>query len=343
LPGELKSIHYSSNLPTTMDTNIKTRVIGIDIGVKKTTISVVDIRGMIIATDYMQTTDYPMLNNFIEELSLRIVSIAEANGGYEVIRSVGISAPSSNFLTGSIENAVNIPWKGVIPLAALLRDRIGLAVAVGNDAHITALGERAFGSAHGLENFIVVTIGHGGVGSCIFINGQAHLGSGGYAGEFGHCCIEDGGRLCNCGRRGCLEEYVTDRGIIHTARDILESSDAPSLMRDLKELTPSAISECCEKGDALALETYNRTGFYFGIALANYATIVNPQAIILTGELGEDYKWYLDAAEQSFNEHVFGNIRGKVKLMVSLLNSQERDVLGASALAWTVEEYSLFK
>jgi len=326
-----------------MDTNIKTRVIGIDIGVKKTTIAVVDLRGMIIAKDSMQTTDYPMLNNFIEELSQRIVSIAEANGGYEVIRSVGISAPSSNFITGSIENAVNIPWKGVIPLAALLRDRIGLAVAVGNDAHITALGERAYGAAHGLENFIVVTIGHGGLGSCIFIKGQPHLGTGGYAGEFGHTCIEDGGRLCNCGRKGCLEEYVTDRGIVRTAKDLMESSDAPSMMRDLSELNPLSIAECCEKGDAMALETYNRTGFYFGIGLANYATIINPQAIILSGELGEECKWYLEAAEQSFNEHVFGNIRGKVKLMVSLLNNQDRDVLGASALAWTVEEYSLFK
>ncbi len=326
-----------------MDTNIKTRVIGIDIGVKKTTIAVVDLRGMIIAKDYMQTTDYPMLNNFIEELSQRIVSIAEANGGYEIIRSVGISAPSSNFITGSIENAVNIPWKGVIPLAALLRDRIGLAVAVGNDAHITALGERAYGSAHGLENFIVVTMGHGGLGSCIFIKGQPHLGTGGYAGEFGHTCIEDGGRLCNCGRRGCIEEYVTDRGIVRTAKELMAASDAPSMMRDLQELTASSIAECCEKGDAMALETYNRTGFYLGLGLANYATVINPQAIILSGELSDDCKWYLDATEQSFNEHVFGNIRGKVKLMVSLLNSQDRDVLGASALAWTVEEYSLFK
>ncbi len=326
-----------------MDTNIKTRVIGIDIGVKKTTIAVVDLRGTIIATDYMQTSDYPLLNDYIEELSQRIVAIAENNGGYEVIRSVGISAPSSNYLTGSIENAVNIPWKGVIPLAALLRDRIGLAVAVGNDAHITALGERAFGSAHGLENFIVVSMGHGGVGSCIFVNGQPHLGTGGYAGEFGHTCIEDGGRLCNCGRRGCLEEYVTDRGIVQTARELMAASDEPSMMRDIKELTALAVSECCEKGDAMALETFNRTGFYFGIGLANYATVINPDAIILTGEQTEICKWYLDATEKSFDEHIFRNIRGKVRLIVSTLNYQERDVLGASALAWTVKEYSLFK
>jgi len=326
-----------------MDTTIKTRVIGIDIGVKKTTIAVVDLRGNIIDTDYLQTTDYPLLNNFVEELSQRIVAIAEANGGYEIIRSIGISAPSSNFLTGSIENAVNIPWKGVIPLAALLRDRIGLAVAVGNDAHITALGERAFGSAHGLENFIVVSMGHGGVGSCIFVNGQPHLGAGGYAGEFGHTCIVDGGRLCNCGRKGCLEEYVTDRGIVQTAWELMAASDEPSMMRDLKELTAIAIAECCEKGDAMALETYNRTGFYLGVGLANYATVINPEAIILTGEQNEICKWYLDATEKSFDEHVFRNIRGKVRLVVSILNNQERDVLGASALAWTVKEYSLFK
>lgn len=327
----------------TMSTTIKTRVIGIDIGVEKVTIAVVDIRGTIIAKEFLNTKDYPLLNNFIEALSERIVTIAEENGGYEKVRSIGISAPSANFLTGSIENAMNIPWRGVIPLAAMLRDRVGLAVAVGNDAHITALGEKAYGSAHGMESFIIVSLGHGGLGSCIFCNGQPHLGTGGYAGELGHCCIVDGGRTCNCGRQGCLEEYVSDRGIVLTARELMAASDEPSLMRDLATLTPMTIGECCDKGDALAQKVYQQTGFYLGIGLANYATLMNPDGIILTGELKEASRWFMDPMEESFNEHVFGNIRGKVKLLVSILDNHERDVLGASVLAWNVKEYSLFK
>lgn len=158
---------------------IKNRVVGIDVGVRHTTIAIVDQRGNILGTDSFPTTDYPDVNNFLTILSERIVVVAEANGGFENIRSVGISAPSSNYLTGCIENAGNIPWKGVIPLAAMLRDRIGLAVALGNDAHITALGEHVYGAAHGMQNFIVVSFGHGGLGSCIFSNGLPHLGANG--------------------------------------------------------------------------------------------------------------------------------------------------------------------
>lgn len=326
-----------------MSTTVKTRVIGIDIGTETTTIAVVDLRGTILAREYLRTKDYPTLNNYVEVLSERVIMVAEANGGYDVVRSVGISVPNGNFVTGCIENAVNLPWKGVLPLAAVLRDRIGLAVAVGNDAHVTAMGEVVYGIAHGMENFITVSLGQEGVGSCIFSNGLPHLGAGGFAGEIGHVCVVDGGRLCNCGRKGCLEGYVSGRGLAQTARELLAASDQPSLMRDLPELTPLAIGECCDKGDALAQEAYQQMGFYLGLGLANFATVVNPTAIILTGAMIEAAKWFMEPMEKSFDEHVFGNIRGKVKLLVSVLNNQERDVLGASALAWAVKEYSLFK
>jgi len=326
-----------------MNNKVKTRVIGIDIGLEKTMIAVVDQRGDIIAKDWMTTKDYPLLNDYLEALSEHIVMLAEANGGYEMIRSIGISAASSNFVTGCIENAANIPWKGVVPLAAMLRDRVGLAVALGNDAHVTALGESVFGMAHGMQNFVVISTSHGGIGSCIFSGGRPHLGIGGYAGEVGHNCIVDGGRTCTCGRKGCLEEYVSERGIIQTARELMEASDEPSLMRSLTELTPLTIGGCCNQGDVMAIEVYRRTGFLMGIGLANYATIINPEAIILTGTLTRYSEWYASSLEEAFNEHVFGNIRGKVKLLISNLDNQERDVLGASVLAWQVKEYSLFK
>lgn len=325
-----------------MNNTIKTKVVGVDINVDQTTVAIIDIRGAILAKDVFSTSDYPNVNNFVEVLSDRIVTLAENSGGYENIRSVGISSPSANFKTGCIENASNLPWKGIIPLAAMLRDRIGLAVALGNDAHITALGERAFGLAHGMENFIVISLGHGGVGSCFFSNGRAHLGYLGFAGEVGHSCVEDGGRQCTCGRQGCLEEYVSNRGVVRTARDLMEASDEPSMLRDLTELTPATIGECMDKGDAMAAEVWRRTGFVLGVALANYASVINPEAIILTGELTKAYGWMMDAIHDSFNEHVFRNIRGKVKIVTSIIEDSDRDVLGASVLAWKVKEYSLF-
>lgn len=322
---------------------IKNRVVGIDVGVRHTTIAIVDQRGNILGTDSFPTTDYPDVNNFLTILSERIVVVAEANGGFENIRSVGISAPSSNYLTGCIENAGNIPWKGVIPLAAMLRDRIGLAVALGNDAHITALGEHVYGAAHGMQNFIVVSFGHGGLGSCIFSNGLPHLGANGSAGEMGHSCVIDGGRQCTCGRKGCLEAYVVDRGIVQTAEELMAESEQASLMRSLETLTSKAIALCCEQGDELAMEVFRRTGEILGLGLANVASILDPEAIILADYPEEVCKWLIGSTKESFDKYVFRNIKDRVKLVVSELKNSERDVLGAAALAWTVKEYSLFK
>ena len=322
---------------------IKSKVIGINVDTTTTTIAVVDLRGNILAQDSIPTQNFPNVNNFVEALSERVVMLAENNGGYENIRSVGMCAPSSNYLTGCIENAPNMPWKGIIPIAAMLRDSIGLAVALGNDAHVTALGEWAYGVAHGMDNFIVVTLVGSGLGSCVFSNGLAHLGSDGFAGEFGHTCIEDGGRQCSCGRKGCLEEYVSTRGILQTVRELLEANNAPSKMRQKTDLTLDDIAECADEGDAIAIEAWRRSGEILGTALANYASIVNPEAVIITGELTKycDRMW--PAMEKAFLENVFGNIRDKVKVVVSKINDHERNVLGASALAWKVKEYSLFK
>jgi glucokinase len=322
---------------------IKTRVVGIDIRESRTTYAVVDIRGEIIAQDYFRTLDYPVISEFVNALSEKVLTLIEENGGYDKIRSVGISAPSANFLTGCIENAANMPWKGVVPLAALLQDQLGMAVAVANDAHITALGEKAYGSAHGMKDFIVISISHGGLGSCIFTNGQPHLGVNGFAGEVGHTCVEVDGRPCGCGRKGCLETYVSDRGLVKTAEEEIAKSSEPTLLSELEELSIRTITECCEKGDRVAIETFRRVGMMLGMGLANYVSVINPEAIILTGDMMQAGKWLLKPMRASFDEHVFHNIRGKVRILVSILKEGERDVLGASALAWDVKEYSLFK
>ncbi|MBQ9215520.1 MAG: ROK family protein [Prevotella sp.] len=324
------------------DYNIKTRVVGVDISTERTTYAIVDIRGNILAEDSFPTVDYPDVNNFVTALSEKIVTLVEANGGYETIRSIGVSSPSASSVSGCLENAANLPWKGVVPLAAMLRDRLGLAVGLSNDAHISALGEYTFGCAHGMKNFIIISLGVG-IGSCFFSAGNEHQGHLGYAGEFGHTCVSDGGRECGCGHRGCLESYVGAVGIVHTAEELMSESDAPSLMRDLEKLSPRTIAECCDKGDEIAQEVYRRTGYMLGLGLANYASIIDPEAIILTGGISHAGKWLIDPVYESFESHVFGNMRGKIKIITSRLDDRERDVLGASALAWSVPEYSLFK
>ena len=321
---------------------IKSRVVGVDISNESTTYAIVDVRGNIIAESSFPTEDYPDINNFVTNLSEKIVELVEDNGGYETIRSIGVSSPSASSVSGCIENAANLPWKGVIPLAVMLREQIGLAVGLSNDAHISALGEYAFGSAHGMKNFIIISLGVG-IGSCFFTGGVEHQGHQGYAGEFGHTCLVVDGRECGCGHRGCLEAYVGAKGIVVTAHEVMQESDRPSLMRDIEKLSPRKIAEFCDQGDELAIEVFRRTGFMLGLGMANYASIVDPEAIILTGGIARAGKWLLDPAYEAFESHVFGNLRGKVKILTSKLDNRERDVLGASALAWSVPEYSLFK
>lgn len=321
---------------------IKSRVVGVDISNERTTYAIVDIRGNIIAEDGFTTSEYPDISEFVTKLSESMIALMEANGGFMSVRSVGISCPSADSLTGSIVNAPNLPWKGVVPLAAMLRDRMGMAVALGNDAHVAALGEYSYGIAHGMNDFVVVSIGVG-VGSSFFSHGRGHKGFRGFSGEVGHACIVDYGRKCGCGKEGCLEAYCGAKGIVQTAREVMAENSAPSLMSQQERLSPRTIAACCDQGDELAIEVYRRTGYLLGIGLANYASIVDPQAIILTGGISHAGKWLLEPLRKSFDEHVFQNMRGDIKIIVSRLNDHEREVLGSSALAWEVPEYSLFK
>ena len=321
---------------------IKTRVVGVDISLERTSIGIVDIRGNIIATDCFVSSEHPYIGDYVTVLCEHIMNLVDQNGGYESIRSVGVCSPSGNYRTSSIENAPNMPWKGVVPLAAMLRDRLGMAVALANNAHAMALGEQTFGAAHGMRDFAVISIGHG-LGSCFFSNGIVHLGNDGFAGEVGHTCFIPNGRQCGCGKRGCLETYTAANGIVMTAQEVLAERPEPSMMRQVERLSPKLIQDLCEQGDELAIETYRRTGYYLGLGLANYASVLNPEAFVFTGGIAQAGKWLFEPANEVFEEHVFHNLQGKVRLLVSNLENRTRNMLGASVLAWGVKEYSLFK
>ena len=325
-----------------LDSTTKKCVIGVNISLHTTTYAIVDLRGNIITMDKFLTQEHPNITEFVTFLSERLVEMMEAHGGYESIRSVGVGVLSGNYVKGCIEHSPSLPWKGEIPLASLLRDQLGMAVAVGNNAHVRALGEQAFGSAHGMSDFIVVTLGPG-FGSCIVSNGRPHLGHEGFAGEIGHVCGRPHGRPCRCGGQGCLETYCSEEGIVKTAEKLMAESGKPSLMRSYQRLTPELITECCEKGDEMAIDVYSRTGKMLGLGISAYASVINPEAIIFTGTVSRAGHWLFDPTREMFEENVFHNMRGKVKFLTSALTDIERSVLGASVLAWKVREYSLFK
>ena len=322
--------------------NVKNRVVGVDVNLETTTVALIDIRGNILAKDAFPTGTNPNVGEFVAVLTDTVNQLIVSNDGTENVRSIGICCPSSNFTTGCVENAANLPWKGIVPLAAMVRDRLGVAVALGNNAHARALGEHAYGAAHGMENFILVTLG-GGVGSCFFSNGKPHRGRDGCAGEIGHTCAIAGGRVCGCGNKGCLEAYTSSKGMLQTAREVMAETAIPSKMRQVENLSFPLLVAMCQQDDPLAVEVVRRTGEMLGIGLANYASVINPEAIVFTGRVTAIGDMLLDVAKESFDAHVFRNASGKVKFLFSEFEESEANLLGASVLAWNVKEYSLFK
>lgn len=319
----------------------KTKVIGIDISRDITSLAIIDSRATILARHSFNSASYDEIIRYVDVLCEEIMKFIESNSSIEEIRSIGISVPNGNFRTGCIENAINMYWKGVVPLSTLLSDRLGIAVAIGNDTHAAALGEVQYGCAHGMKNFVLITLGHG-LGSAFFSEGRMHLGSHGFAGELGHIEIVPDGRLCACGKQGCLEAYCAAQGIVLTAQEVMQQSNEPSLMQDIEHLDPEAIFNCCEKYDQQAIETFRRTGKYLGMGLANIANIVDPEAIIITGGIANADHWLLDPTIESFNKNLFQNLKGKINILLSTMKDRDRDLLGASALAWEVKDYSLF-
>lgn len=314
----------------------KNRVIGIDIGGTGTKIGIVDARGKILARDEgIATNAYPTFGeyiNAINEVIGRLIRITDSEGK---IRGIGVGAPDSNFYTGNIEHAFNLPWKGVLPLAQMLSECSGIPVRVTNDANAAAIGEMTYGTAKGMKNFIVITLGTG-VGSGIVINGELVYGSDGFAGELGHVTMVRGeeGRLCGCGRKGCLEAYCSATGVARTAKEMLARLDTPSLLRDIKAITSRDVYDAALKGDKIALDVFEYTGKMLGEAIADFVAFSSPEAIILFGGLSRAGNLLLAPLQRSLDRSVLHTFKGKTKIIISQLPDSDAAILGASALAW---------
>ncbi|MDE6130693.1 MAG: ROK family protein, partial [Muribaculaceae bacterium] len=198
---------------------MKPYVLGIDIGGTNTVFGLVDARGIVIASASIKTQKHSKIEDYIDELYSEATRLIEANDAQDKVHGIGIGAPNANYFTGVIEDGVNLPWPTPIPLAQLVSDKFGIPVAITNDANAAAIGEMTYGAARGLKDFIMITLGTG-VGSGIVINGQLVYGHDGFAGELGHMIVKrNNGRLCGCGRTGCLEAYCSATGVARTARE----------------------------------------------------------------------------------------------------------------------------
>lgn len=304
--------------------------LGIDIGGTNTFFGLVGNDGKILYSGAIKTEAYQQIEDYIKALHQEIKNHIPENY-FKAIEQIGIGAPNGNYYTGQIAFAPNLPWTGVIALAAMIEQEFKIATKITNDANAAALGELMYGAAKGMKDFIMVTLGTG-VGSGFVSNGQVIYGHDGFAGELGHVIIEREGRLCGCGRKGCLETYASATGIVITAHEQLAHTQMPSVLRDIKKIESSNIYDAALQQDALAIQIFNYTGQKLGEALANAVAITSPEAIILFGGLAKAGKFITDPTLHHMEQNLLSIYKNKVKLMLSALPDNEAAILGAAAI-----------
>ena len=311
-------------------------VVGIDIGGQTTKLGVVNIQGTVLAQTVIHTDTYSEVGLYIAELADAIKKIIKEADAEGKVRGIGVGAPNGNYYKGTIENAVNIAWgRSTIEFAKLLSEAMdGIPVALTNDANAAAVGEMTYGAARGMKNFIMITLGTG-VGSGIVINGDVVYGHDGFAGELGHVtAVRNNGRACNCGKTGCLEAYASATGVARTAREWLELTDEPSLLRNLDVIASKDVYEAAKEGDKLALKIFEFTGKMLGRSFADFIAFSAPEAIVLFGGLARAKEFLLEPMETAMNENVVSIWKNKVKIIFSQLKESDAAILGASALGW---------
>lgn len=317
----------------------KPYAIGVDVGGTNTVFGIVDKRGQILKSGSIQTSKHDEAIDFINELSTALENLIKEVGTKEDIKGIGVGAPNGNFFSGSIEFAPNLRWKGVIPFVKIMEARIGIPVSLTNDANAAAIGEMTYGCAKGMKDFIVITLGTG-VGSGIVVNRQLVYGHDGFAGELGHVIMRrNNGRLCGCGRAGCLETYCSATGLARTAREYLdmrpnENSSLRTIPID--DITSKDVFDAATAGDEMAKEVFKFTGEILGEAFADFVAFSSPEAIILFGGLARAGDLIMDPIRESMEKNLLKIYKGKIKLMFSQLKESDAAVLGASALGWEV-------
>ncbi|MGA9212120.1 ROK family protein [Kaistella sp.] len=309
--------------------------LGVDIGGTNTKYGLVNHRGEILEKGNLKTDDYPEVEDFIATLYDRVSPLIMKYCDGKQFEGIGVGAPNANYYTGTIEQAPNLHWKGIVPFAKLITEKFGVPCKMTNDANAAALGEMMFGAARGMKDFIMMTLGTG-VGSGIISNGQLIYGHDGFAGELGHTIVKPGGRKhWSTGSEGSLEAYASATGITITAKK-MRAEFPSSMLNDYPEeqVNSKIVYECAIKGDPIAIEVFRYTGQKLGEALANFVMFSSPEAILLFGGVIKAGDFIMKPTKLHMERNLFPIFRNKVKLVFSELDEADAAILGASALVW---------
>lgn len=305
--------------------------VGIDIGGTNTAFGLVDESGRIVARGNISTRNNADFQDYVNQVSDGIRQLLGQTNGAE-LSGIGIGAANGNYFSGCIENAANLPWKGLVKIVEAFKNQFGVPVFLTNDANAAAIGEMVYGGAKGMTDFIEITLGTG-LGSGIVTGGKMLYGHDGFAGECGHVIVERGGRDCGCGRKGCLETYVSATGVVRTATELLAKRNINSELRSIpnSELTALKVSQAAARGDSIAREVFEFTGEMLGRALADFVAITSPQAIFLFGGLAKAGEILFEPTRRAMEANMLNIFKNKTQVLPSQLGDNAA-ILGASAL-----------
>jgi glucokinase len=309
-------------------------VAGVDIGGTNSIFGIVDKAGKVLVEGSIQTAEHTDINSFVLSLCSGINEMVAREKNLKLV-GIGIGAPNANYYRGTIELAPNLPWKGIIPLSDLIRKKIDVPIVVTNDANAAAMGEMIFGGARGMKNFIVLTLGTG-LGSGIVINGEMVYGHTGFAGELGHYIVVPEGRVCGCGRQGCLETYASASGLVRTVLNLLSEMKDESPLRDIppSKLSAKTIAQYAMEKDVIALKAIDHTAKMLAFGIINAVVFSSPEAVFLFGGLAQAGEMLFAPVRSYVDQSIQPIFRGTVKILPSEVHESNAAVLGSAALVW---------
>lgn len=303
--------------------------LGVDIGGTNIEFGLVDRKGNLLYNTSKPTNAFPSAENFIQ--FIKEDSTIESH--YKSIKGIGIGAPNGNYYSGTIDFAPNLHWDGIIPLRQISQSILQLPTILTNDANAAAVGEKIFGIAKDLSDFVTITLGTG-LGSGIFCNNQIVYGAHGIAGEYGHIRVIPNGRSCKCGRFGCLESYASSTGIVRSYYELESPNKHSSLLNELPSISAKDIFEYAEKKDPYALELVNYTAEILGSALADFACFSDPKAYILFGGIAQNGGFFREKVAASMNDQLILPLKNKIEVRVSALHKTNAAILGNAAMVF---------
>lgn len=301
---------------------MKKYAFGVDVGGTTCKIGFFETNGKLIHKWEIKTNTKNGGANILPDIAASVEAmLTERSIGKDQVQGIGIGVPGPVREDGVVSCCVNLGWREV-HVAKELQALTGLAVKAGNDANVAALGEMWQGGAKGCKNIVMVTLGTG-VGGGVIVGGRIIPGFDGAGGEIGHItvCLEEK-EACNCGRYGCLEQYVSATGIVRVTKRRLDGTNDPTSLRemDFDLLTAKDVFDTAKAGDVVALELVDEVCEILGMALSNIACVVNPEMIVIGGGVSKAGTLLMDGIHKHFMAHAFSSCQNTKFALAGLGN-----------------------